>query len=174
MKRAETASKETLLLILDLLERLGIPYWVDGGWGVDLLLGRQSREHRDVDIDFDGRFTEVLLHTLQERGYVITTDWSPCRLELQHPEMGYLDIHPLAVNADGSAKQADLEGGWYHLEACWFSSAVFEGREVPCISAEAQRIFHSGYELREKDVFDLQSLERLLSGEKQASPGGCP
>jgi hypothetical protein len=32
---------------------------------------------------------------------------------------------------------------------------------VPCYTAEAQRHFHSGYELREVDVRDLATLEQL-------------
>ncbi|HHV08916.1 MAG TPA: aminoglycoside adenylyltransferase [Clostridiales bacterium] len=154
-------SKENLIVILNLLEDLNIRYWVDGGWGVDILTGKQNRDHRDIDIDFDSEFETVLLGVLEDKGYKITTDWSPSRIELYHPELGYLDIHPLIINEDGSAKQADPYGGWYHFEAKWFSSSVFEGRVIPCISAEAQKLFHSGYELRSVDHIDIKNLEGL-------------
>lgn len=158
----EVVSKEVLLSILDLLESLNMSYWVDGGWGIDVLLGKQHREHRDIDIDFDGEFTEVLVRTLEEKGYVITTDWGTCRIELHHPKMGYIDIHPLVIAADGSAKQADPYGGWYEFKREWFTSASFENRMVPCISAEAQKLFHTGYELREVDKIDMQNLDKYL------------
>ncbi len=29
---------------------LGIQVWIDGGWGVDALLGEQTRPHGDLDI----------------------------------------------------------------------------------------------------------------------------
>ena len=32
------------------LENSGIEMWVDGGWGVDALLGEQTRPHKDLDI----------------------------------------------------------------------------------------------------------------------------
>jgi lincosamide nucleotidyltransferase A/C/D/E len=32
------------------LENLGIEIWVDGGWGVDALLGEQTLPHKDLDI----------------------------------------------------------------------------------------------------------------------------
>ena len=32
------------------LEHLGIAIWADGGWGVDALLGQQTRTHSDLDI----------------------------------------------------------------------------------------------------------------------------
>ena len=79
-----------------MLEQFGIRYWLDGGWGVDALVGRQTREHRDVDIDFDAGYTEELRHKLEEKGYEVVTDWSPVRIELYHPQLSYIDIHPVS------------------------------------------------------------------------------
>ena len=138
MIKKETVTKTDLLKVLDLMEASGIQYWLDGGWGVDVLVGKQTREHRDVDINFDARCTDVLLDTLVSIGYEIVTDWRPVRIELYHPELSYVDIHPFVINDDGTAKQADLEGGWYEFEADYFGSAVFEGRTIPCISAKGQ------------------------------------
>lgn len=171
MAKKEITKKEDLFVLLDLLDRLGMRYWVDGGWGVDILVGRQNREHRDLDINFDGQFTDILLAALEEIGYYITTDWRPCRMELYHPELGYIDIHPMVIADDGSAKQADLFGGWYKFAADYFTSAVFAGRTIPCISAKAQQIFHSGYELQEKDRFDMQNLNAHLAKGKQDLAG---
>lgn len=163
MAKKEITTKENVMGVLSLLDSLKIKYWVDGGWGVDILLGKQNREHRDIDVDFDGEYTELLLDTLKRTGYEITTDWSPSRIELYHPELGFIDIHPLLISEDGSAKQAGLNDDWYEFKAEWFSSAVFEGRTIPCISAEAQRLFHSGYELREVDKIDMKNLDSLIS-----------
>jgi len=68
----------------------------------------------------------------------------------------------LVLSEDGTAKQASPDGGWYEFAANWFSSAEFEGRVIPCFSAEAQKLFHSGYELREVDQIDLENLEKFL------------
>lgn len=158
----ETATQADLMETIALLERLHITYWLDGGWGVDVLLGRQTRAHRDIDIDFDSRRTGELLEALQGEGYVITTDWRPARIELYHPERSYIDIHPLLLAEDGTAKQADLEGGWYLFEADYFAKAAFAGKTIPCISAKGQKAFHAGYELREVDLHDIRNIERLL------------
>jgi lincosamide nucleotidyltransferase A/C/D/E len=43
----------TSIDVIDLyatLENLGVEIWIDGGWGVDALLGEQSRPHQDLDI----------------------------------------------------------------------------------------------------------------------------
>ena len=36
--------------LLGWLDEHGIDVWLNGGWGVDALLGRQTREHADLDI----------------------------------------------------------------------------------------------------------------------------
>lgn len=163
MKLQEITTKENLIEVLNLLDSLQIKYWIDGGWGIDILLGKQTREHRDIDVNFDGEFTELLLNTLKDNGYKVVTDWSPTRIELHHSELGYIDIHPLVINEDGSAKQAGLNNDWYDFKAEWFSNALFKDRVIPCISAEAQKLFHSGYELREVDKIDLENLASILT-----------
>ena len=29
---------------------LDAPWWIAGGWAIDLFLGRQTREHEDIDV----------------------------------------------------------------------------------------------------------------------------
>lgn len=160
--KKENSTEKDLFYILDILDNLGIRYWVDGGWGVDILTGKQNREHRDIDIDYDSNFTENLLKELKDVGYKTVVDWMPARMELWHSQHGYIDIHPLQLDNSGSAKQADLEEGFFYFEAEWFTTAEFKGRKIPCISVTAQKIFHSGYKLKGKDLIDLANLDRIL------------
>ena len=161
MGKKETTTKEDLMTVIHLLESEKIVFWIDGGWGVDLLAGKQTRIHRDIDINFDAQYTETLLDILAKHGYKIDTDQRPVRIELYSDELGYLDIHPFVLNEDGTSKQADHEGGWYEFEKDYFSSTVFEDKIIPCISLKGQKIFHSGYELRDKDKHDITVLEDI-------------
>ena len=34
----------------DLMSGVGVPWWIAGGWAIDLFLGRQTRPHGDTDI----------------------------------------------------------------------------------------------------------------------------
>lgn len=162
MGKKETTSLEDLMTVISIFEDLNIKYWIDGGWGVDILAGRQTRTHRDIDIDFDAQYTEKLLTVLKDYGYVVDTDWAPVRIELYSEKLGYLDIHPFILNQDGTSKQADLEGGFYKFEADYFGNSNFNEKIIPCISAKGQKIFHSGYELREADKHDLEIIDKLL------------
>lgn len=157
----DVATEKALLNTLDFFERLGVPCWLDGGWGVDVLTGRQNREHRDIDIDFDAAHTKRVISELEAAGYVTVVDWMPSRMELHHDQHGYLDIHPINFNVDGSITQADPNGGEYTFQKEWFSSALYKGRQIPCISGEAQMLFHSGYELTDKDYFDIENLKSI-------------
>lgn len=143
MLKKETTTKEDLMAIIKILEGANIAFWIDGGWGIDILAGRETRPHRDIDIDFDAQRTDKLLAILFSHGYQLDTDWAPVRIELYNEKLGYLDIHPFILNDDGTAKQADLEGGYFNFEADFFGCGTFEGKTIPCISAKAQKIFHT-------------------------------
>lgn len=54
-----------------------------------------------------------------------------------------------------------IDGGWYEFEKDLFGSAVFEEKTIPCISVKGQKIFHSGYDLRDKDKHDILILENV-------------
>jgi lincosamide nucleotidyltransferase A/C/D/E len=152
-----------VLEVLDAVRSLGCRFWLEGGWGVDALVGRQTRPHRDVDVDFDAAFEGALLEVLAGLGYSVETDWRPNRVELAAPGRRWVDLHPLVIDDDGNARQAALDGGWHEFDRSWFTSGTLAGEPVPCVSVEAQLLFHTGYELRTVDLLDLAELDRLAS-----------
>jgi lincosamide nucleotidyltransferase A/C/D/E len=42
-----------VLNTLERLESVGVSVWLDGGWGVDALVGAQTRRHDDLDMALD-------------------------------------------------------------------------------------------------------------------------
>jgi lincosamide nucleotidyltransferase A/C/D/E len=151
-----------MLAVLDAVRSVGCRgVWIEGGWGIDALVGHQTRPHRDVDIDFDGALEDEVLAALYDFGYVIETDWRPNRVELVAPGRGWVDLHPLVIDDDGNARQAALGGGWHEFPRPYFTWGHFGEVPVPCLSGEAQRVFHSGYELRHVDRHDLALLDQL-------------
>ena len=43
MTKKEHTTITELFQVLDLLESLDMQFWLDGGWGVDVLYGQQTR-----------------------------------------------------------------------------------------------------------------------------------
>lgn len=149
--------------VLDAVRSVGCRFWLEGGWGVDALVGHQTRPHRDVDVDFDAAHEAAVLERLDGLGYSIETDWRPTRVELTAPGRGWVDLHPLVIDDNGDARQAALEGGWHEFPRSWFTTGSLGGTTVPCVSLEAQRAFHTGYEPRQIDLLDLAQLDRLTT-----------
>jgi len=166
-EQQETKLSE-VLAVLDAIRSVGCRYWLEGGWGVDALVGHQTRPHRDVDVDFDATCEAAVLDRVAELGYCIETDWRPNRVELVAPGRGWVDLHPLVIDDTGNARQAALEGGWHEFDNSWFTTGSLAGVTVPCVSAEAQRLFHAGYEPREVDVHDRAQLERLATRRRRS------
>ena len=50
METEPEMTSSALVELLQLLESVAIPVWLDGGWGVDALLQTQTRAHKDLDI----------------------------------------------------------------------------------------------------------------------------
>ncbi len=150
-----------VLTVLDALTAAGCRWWLEGGWGVDALVGRQTRPHRDVDVDLDAAGEERALEVLAGLGYAVETDWRPNRVELVAPGRGRVDLHPLLVDQYGNARQAALDGRFHAFARSVFVTGSLDGVPVPCVSAGAQRRFRTGYPLREVDRHDLAQLEAI-------------
>ena len=161
MEHPEGMSMAEVLVVLDAVRSIGCRFWLEGGWGVDALVGRQTRPHRDVDVDFDAAYEDAVMEVLTGLGYSIETDWRPNRVELSAPGSRWVDLHPLVVDENGDARQAALDGGWHELHRSWFTTGILGGVTVPCVSVEAQQQFRTGYQLRTVDLHDLAQLERL-------------
>jgi lincosamide nucleotidyltransferase A/C/D/E len=153
---------EVLGVLADLTEA-GCSVWVAGGWGVDALVGRQTRLHRDLDLALDARNQTVALHALERRGYRVETDWRPVRVELVADDRGWVDVHPVVFDPTGHGRQADLGGGHFDYPPEAFDKGALGGVGVPCLSRDQQLFFHTGYEPRAVDLLDLALLEGLTS-----------
>ena len=158
-----------VLDVLAALSALGCRFWLEGGWGVDALVGRQTRVHRDLDVDLDTRCEEPALAALAEMGYSVETDWRPNRVELHAPGRGRVDLHPLLLDEDGSARQAALDGGFHIFPRSFFVTGSLAGMPVPCVSVAAQRLFRTGYNLRVIDRHDVAVLDHLERSSRDVS-----
>jgi lincosamide nucleotidyltransferase A/C/D/E len=150
--------------LTDLLDRLAPvapTVWLAGGWGVDALVGRQTRPHRDLDLLLDADHLPAALDLLHGLGFADTEDWLPVRIEVEHPDGRRVDLHPVVLAADGGGVQAGPAGTTFDYPPGSVTTGTVAGREVRCVTAAVQRRFRQGYALRAVDHHDLELLRTL-------------
>ncbi|GHH79119.1 hypothetical protein GCM10018793_31060 [Streptomyces sulfonofaciens] len=152
-----------MVSVLGLLRDAGTDVWIAGGWGVDALVGEQTREHCDLDLLHRGEQEPAVLAALFAAGFTESLDLRPVRFVLDAPDGRQLDLHPLVFAPDGSALQAshDPEHPFAYPAAC-FTAGTVGGAAVPCISAAQQDHFHQGYEPTARDRLDMAHLRRVF------------
>jgi lincosamide nucleotidyltransferase A/C/D/E len=149
---------ETVLELYHLLRSAGIEVWLDGGWGVDALLGFQSRPHDDLDVVVALDQVSRLQEILSSRGFALTEDELPIRFVMAHPDLGHIDFHTVTFDEGGGGVQVQPRGGSFRYPPEGFTTGVVLSQRVSCISAEVQILCHRGYEPDEKDVHDVLLL----------------
>jgi lincosamide nucleotidyltransferase A/C/D/E len=146
------------------LQRLvdhSVRYWVLGGWGVDALVGRQTREHRDLDLAVDATQWDTCLDVAAALDYAVETDWWPIRVELAS-RRGWVDLHPVRFAESGDGVQAGPDGTTFDYPKEHLTVGALGDLRVPCVSAAWQVRVHKGYEPRPKDLHDLATLASLV------------
>ena len=142
-------SLSSLFQILDIADSLDAVYWIDGGWALDAMAGRQQRDHNDLDIDFERRAMPAVLAAYQSAGFQVKMDRLPVRIELEHPTLGELDIHPFELLPDGQVRQTRPNGNELVFDPQWTRNAVLEGRTIPRVSTVGKKIYISELEQEE-------------------------
>ena len=174
-------SAESVVEILTLLERASVRYWVDGGWGVDALVGEQSRAHDDLDLVVPWEDLDRLHSAMRSQGFVMFQDEMPCSFVLGKPgpscgkvEQSSLvwknalrvDVHPVKEDSEGDFVQAQPDGGtWAYPRRGLLGRGKIGGMSVPCLTAEVQVLCHDGYELDADDLADMYLLRDRLGVE---------
>ena len=154
---------DDVLDVLALLRRAGVQVWVGGGWGIDALVGEQTRDHRDLDLMHRREQEPAVVAALADAGFVESLDLRPVRFVVTGPGAREIDLHPLVFDEDGSAVQASGEPEQpFRYPASCFVAGTVAGTAVPCLSAEQQVYFHQGYEPTDRDRHDMARLRDVF------------
>jgi lincosamide nucleotidyltransferase A/C/D/E len=149
----------------------GIRLWLMGGWGIDALLGQETRSHHDLDVLVSAGDLPALHDLLRQQGFTRAYAWEendPVTLEgrswdtafVEHHHDGReLDVH--AVDVEDGSVSLRTKDPWVLPPDSLDGTGTILGRAVPCVSAEAQRAMHRGYDLPTKHREDLRRLEQL-------------
>ena len=144
--------------LLNAIEPLSITAWIGGGWGVDALIGHQTRPHNDIDVYIEKRHAGDFIGTLKSKGYAeVKTDYTtPSHTIWQDAANRIVDVHLIEFKEE-EPETLYFEGEAY--PACVLNgNGTIGGVAVRCFTAEAQLLFHQGYEPGEKDRHDVLLL----------------
>jgi lincosamide nucleotidyltransferase A/C/D/E len=146
---------ETVINVYRTLRDAGIPIWIDGGWGIDALLGRQTRPHEDLDIAVDHKHVDTLRAVLGTLGYtaLVTPDMRDYNFVLQDAQGRRIDVHTFVFDAEGKHQY----GIAYPLESLRGTGTIGD-QTVPCIALEWVIRFHENYDPDEGDLKDIRAL----------------
>jgi len=145
---------------------------IAGGWGIDALLGRQSRRHKDLDliVDASDAAQATARKVLHDLGYeevdkqADAGKWMPLRVILREPGGRTIDLLP--VHFEGGATVRDGETAAAPLVPAALVEGVVGGHPVSCLSPSVQLTFHTDYAPRRIDRHDLA----LLSSQFGSAP----
>jgi lincosamide nucleotidyltransferase A/C/D/E len=154
-----------LLRVVARLDDRGVDVWVDGGWGVDALVGEQTRPHDDLDLVVARSDLPRAESALAPLGFAHASEADPglpARLVLRAADGRQVDLHPVVFDERGNGLQELGDGTWGAYPAAGLAGlGRIAGRPVPCLTAELQVRFHLGYERRPADRHDLALLRVL-------------
>jgi lincosamide nucleotidyltransferase A/C/D/E len=152
---APEMTADDVLGFVKLLNQNGIDVYIDGGWGVDALLGRQTRRHSDLDIAVEHKDVPKIRALLEARNYkdVPRDDTRDCNFVLGDEQGHLIDFHSYIFDSDGNV----IFGVEYPFDSLKGTGSI-DGFPVKCITPEWMVKFHSGYNLDENDYQDVKLL----------------
>jgi lincosamide nucleotidyltransferase A/C/D/E len=154
-------TSDAVLEFLDLMEAPSIDMCLDGGWGVDALLGEQTREHGDLDIIVRVEDVPRLLAATGPSGYTRQFGGTETNFVLRTEAGHEVDVHAIAFDGRGFGVFALPDGRkWPFPPSAFRGRGRVLGKDVRCLSPEAQVQCHAqGYPPDEADLRDMKLLQ---------------
>ena len=146
--------------VLDALDSGGIASWLDGGWGVDALLGEQTRAHQDVDLVVELKDVPAMRSLLAAHGFELIEGVPDSNFVLRDGRGREIDVHPVRFDDAGNGIYRMEDGNdWIYAAGGFGGRGTIGGRPVSCLTAEMQMIGHAGgYTPHDTDFHDMRLL----------------
>ena len=132
-------------------------------WGVDALVGEETRAHTDCTLIVLDDHASQLRDSLSKHGFEHARgpDWN---FVLRDDRGREVDVHPVRVDEEGNGHfTAEAGEPFVHPASAFTGTGTAEGRRAKCLSAEAQMVNHSeGYVPTDTDFHDMRLLNDRL------------
>ncbi|WP_221891151.1 nucleotidyltransferase domain-containing protein [Microbispora sp. KK1-11] len=153
---------ETVVGMYEYLAERGVRIWIDGGWCVDALLGRQTREHPDLDVALDRKDEEEFAEHMKGLGYTRRRDGDDTAWNyvLTDGRGRHVDVH--VFEYDESGKNAY---GIAYPYGSLTGQGRINGHAVDCVAPEWMFAFKTAYAPEERDLKDVHALSEKFGFE---------
>ena len=152
---------------------------MSGGWGIDALLGVETRPHKDLDVIMLLDDVDRLRELLGYDGYHLKELWSENRwaidaqgaqtataFVLQDAAGRELDAHAMRFNERGNGVPAwEAPNGFIFKWQNLMGVGMIAGFAVQWITPEQQMLSHTGYALPETHLRDVVLLHEKFGVE---------
>jgi len=162
---------EDVITIYQRLLDSGVQVWLSGGWGIDALLGEQTRPHKDLDVIMLLDDVVQMRELLSRDGFGLKDLWTENRwvvdaqgvetataFVLQDSDGREFDVHAIRFDDRGNGVPAWEGDELVFKKEDLAGAGLVAGVAVQCLSPEMQVLCHTGYELPDQQLHDLGLL----------------
>jgi lincosamide nucleotidyltransferase A/C/D/E len=164
MGKQRNMGAEALSELLQAIHDASLEIWLDGGWGVDALLAKQTRKHEDVDIVI--RISDIprLMDVLSTRGFSVKEGQVPDSFVMANDQGLQVDVHSVVFDEEGNGVYRMQNGqDWIYPAEGFRGKGMIGDLSVKCLSPETQVLCHAhGYEPGETDFHDMEMLRDVF------------
>lgn len=135
---------------------MGIKVWIDGGWAVDALLGKQTRPHEDLDLAIEHKNLSKFKEYLENQVYKeLERDENKKWDLVMGDDQGHeIEAHAFSFDDDGQViEQEDWNG--YSANSL-SGTGIIDGKVVRCVNLD--QLFKTKRNFKESDKKDINAL----------------
>ena len=151
---------DDVLEVVRWLESSSIEVWLDGGWGLDALVGEETRPHNDLDIVVRESDVPLLRHVLADEGFREKKGGRLWNFVLADERGREVDVHTVRFDERGN--------GLYGPDGLMYPAGSLDGIgslggiRFRCKTAEMHLSDRVGCTWRAADYHDVQILHKRL------------
>jgi lincosamide nucleotidyltransferase A/C/D/E len=152
---------ETACSLLAALDAHDVLACVGGGWAIDALVGRRTREHSDLDLWVAATDLEGLFVAFAELGVDRIHPWPgdrPWNFVMHDAVSRRIDLHLYEPLGDGRLQYGSVTAPFHFTADDLAGRGEIDGRPVRCERPAFALSNHTGYPLRDVDRHDVPLL----------------
>lgn len=179
MQSTEIWNPLSVTEICEILKNSEFPFWISGGYAIDLFLGKQTRQHDDLDISinrvhqlyFQKQLSKWELKASNPPGSGKLVDWTSEEY-LDSPVYNIWAREKMTTSWNFEIMLCDFENDeWVYRRNRNIRGPIHEfdwqtKEGIKVIAPEIQLLYKSRNP-REKDFFDFQNCMKIFSVEKK-------